>query len=155
MLWFILANADTKLLKQQLSNEFWQYLRIGALFWNLNDSTYFAFPIGTWKNLNVLLSCVLSWVWKGFLYTSGSWVLKLTSIQYKSRSNQRCDIADWPWNLNLASFCYYLLQQLSNHFDVAWQLVHKILVPLPFALCYFLARVVFHVLRLNYFYIIY
>ena len=64
LLWLILAKSDAKLLKQQLFNDFWRYLRIGASIWNLNDFTHFEFPIGTWNILNVLLSCVSSWLWK-------------------------------------------------------------------------------------------
>ena len=66
LLWFILAKADAKPPKQQIFNDFLQYLRIGASFWNLNDSTHFAFPIGTWKNLNVLISCLSLWLRKSF-----------------------------------------------------------------------------------------
>ena len=102
----ILSKADSKLLKKQLVNDFWQYLSIGESLWNLKFSTHFEFPIGTWKNLNVFVSCVLSWLRKRVLYKSGSRVLTFTSIQSKSRSNQRCDLADWPWNLNLASFLF-------------------------------------------------
>ena len=40
-LWLILENYDAKLLKQQLFKVFWQYLIIGASFWNLNNSTHF------------------------------------------------------------------------------------------------------------------
>ena len=52
LLWLILAKADSKLLKHQLLNDFWQYLIIGASFWNLNNYTHFVFPIGNWKHLN-------------------------------------------------------------------------------------------------------
>ena len=100
----ILTKADYKLLKQQLFNNFWKYLSIGELLWNLKFSTHFEFPIGTWNILNVSVSCVLSWLWEIFLYKSGSRVIKFTSIQSKSISNQRCYLSDWPWNLNLASF---------------------------------------------------
>ena len=142
LLWFILEKADAKLCKLQLFNKFWQYLRIGASFQNLNDSTHFSFPISTWNVLNLLLSCVSSWFWKSFLYEPGSRVLKFTSIQSKSISNHRCDLADWPWNLNLSSIFLNLLQQISNPFEISWSLVSIILVPLPFALCYFLLRAV-------------
>ena len=102
----IITKADAKLLKQQLFNYLWQYLRIGSSLWNLNVSTHFSFPIRTWNLLNVFVSCVSSWIWKSFLYKPGSRVLKFISIQSKSRSNQRCDLADKPWNLNLASFLF-------------------------------------------------
>ena len=100
----ILSKANAKLLKQQLFNEFWQYLSIGASLWNLKYSTQFEFPIRTWKNLDVFVPYVLSWIWEIFLYKSGSCLLKFTSIESNSRSNQRCDIAYWPWNLNFI-FC--------------------------------------------------
>ena len=58
-------------------------------------------------------------------------------IQSKSRSNQRFNIADWPWNLNLASFYFYLLQWSSSYFQKSWQLLNTILVTSPFSLCYF------------------
>ena len=151
LLWLILSKDDAKLINQQLLNYFWQYLRIGASIWNLNDSTHFAFPIVTWNLLNVLLSYVSSWLWKKILYKSGSRVLKFISIQYKSRSNHNCDLADCPWNLNVYSFFSYLLQQISNPYDKYWRHVHINFVPLPFALCYFLHRVVYHMLRLIFF----
>ena len=69
---------------------------------------FHTFWISYWnlKFLNVFLSCVSSYIWKSFLSKSGSRVLKLTSIQSKSRSTQRCDLADWHWNLNVASFLF-------------------------------------------------
>ena len=77
----IKAKAGAKLLKQRLFNDFWQYLSIRASLWNLNFSTHFEFPIGTWNIWNVFVSCVSSWLWKSFLYKSGSRVLKFTSTQ--------------------------------------------------------------------------
>ena len=60
--YFILEKADAKLLKQQLFNNFWQYLSIGESLWSLNCSTHFEFPIGTSNILNLFVSCVLSWI---------------------------------------------------------------------------------------------
>ena len=68
LFWLILAKDDDKVLKQQLFNDLWQYLRIGASLKNLIDSTHFAFPIGTWKLLNLFVSCVFPWLWKSFIY---------------------------------------------------------------------------------------
>ena len=88
------------------------------------------------ESFYVFVSFVLSYIWQVFLYKSGSLVLKFTSIQSKSRSNQRCDLADRSWNFNLASFYFYFIQWILNPFGVALRLVHIILVPLPFDLCY-------------------
>ena len=93
----ILAKADAKLLKQQLFNDFWRNMRVGAFLWNTNAFTTLAFSIGTSNILYESFFCILSWLWKFCLYKSGSRVLKLTSIQSKSRSNQYLDLADWPW----------------------------------------------------------
>ena len=63
----ITTKDESKLLKQHLLNDFWQYLSIGESLWNLIFSTHFEIPNGTWKILNVFVSCVLSWIWKVFL----------------------------------------------------------------------------------------
>ena len=77
----ILAKTEAELLKQQLFNDFWQYLIIGSSLWYLKNFTHFECTIGTSKNSNVFVSCVLSWLWNFFLFKSGSRVLKFTSIQ--------------------------------------------------------------------------
>ena len=139
----ILAKADAKLMKQQIFNDLWQPLRIMASFWNLNVSTYFESHIVNWKNLNIFVSCVPSWLWNIFLYKSGSRVIKFTSIQSNLILNQRCYLSYRPWNLNLASFYSYFLQLISNPLNLSWWLVHIILVPSPFTLCSFLPQLLY------------
>ena len=113
----VLAKDDAKLLKQQLFNYFWQYVSIGASLWSLNISTRFEFLIGTWNILNVFLYFLSSWIWKGFLWKLGPHVLKFSSIQSKLSSNQRYDLAYWPWNLNLASFLFLFAAMNSKSFQ--------------------------------------
>ena len=62
--------------------------------------------MGTWKSLNIFVSYVSSWILNFFYRNQVLRVLKFTSIQSKSRSNQRCDLTEWPRNLNLDSFLF-------------------------------------------------
>ena len=73
LLWLILAKAGAKLLKKHLFNDFWQYLRIGASFWNLNDSTHFSFPIWTW----------IIWMYQYLLYRH-----VFEKVSYRNRAHE-------------------------------------------------------------------
>ena len=101
LFWLILSKADTKVLKQQLFNEFWKYLRIRASLWNLNYSTHFSFPIGTWNILNLFISCVLSWLWKSFFIEIRLTCAKIYLNPIIVKIKKCCDLAYWPWKLNL------------------------------------------------------
>ena len=136
---------DTKQLKQQLFDLFWQYLSIRLSMCNFISSIFLAFLIGTTNISNLFLSFVSLCLWNNFLYESGSCVLKFYSIQSKSRSNQLCDLAYLPCDLNLSSFLFYLSSVIFKTFQWLWPLVHIILVFLPLAsghfdICWYIKR---------------
>ena len=118
LLSLIYLKDDSKLLKQQLLYVLWWYFITGAAGWNCIFLVMFALPIGTPNILNVFASSPLNLVWYSFLieiwYTwNHSW----------SRSNQRLDLADFPWKLYFLIFSFYLLSSDSlsadhNYFSI-------------------------------------
>ena len=59
----ILWKDDSKLLKQQLLDDFWWYFSTGAAGWNCISSAVFAVPIGTENNWYAFVWPPLVFVW--------------------------------------------------------------------------------------------
>ena len=109
--------------------------------WVLAVKSHFlhTFYIFGWNLKHFKCICILSFVMPLIYFPVAIrfTCAKISSIQSISIPKQRCDLADWPWNLIFLKLYFHLIQLYSNPFNEALSLVHVILVSLPFDLCYF------------------
>ena len=145
MLWYIIGDHDLDITvkgwyQTTETITIWCTLTVFK-HWGINVKLHclHVFGIVNWnyKQFKCILSFISSCLWYIFLEKSSSRLLKVSSIQSKPTSNRRCDLAYWPWNLNLSSFLFLFSSVIFNFFGEAWPLVHLSLVPSPFALGYF------------------